>query len=236
MRRVLLLLALVIAAGAPLAASAEHQRFTSTARDLATGQPLFKEVYEVEVENGRWHSGVTRYFLPDGTAIGERRFDFSRDRYVPVYGFDQSTPEYREGITRVDASGIEVFHVRDGDRDQAVLPRVHVMVGDCGSQPFLIDHLDTLAKGAIVPFTLVVPGKTDSYKLRARKVEEVEVRGKRALRIRIELDNVLRALLPKLELVIDPVTKRLIEYSGITNVKNPATRKAFSARIEYAYP
>ena len=41
---------------------------------------------------------------------------------------------------------------------------------------------------------------------------------------------------PTLELTIDRTTRRLLEYSGIANVKDPSTRKAYSVRIRFAYP
>ncbi len=220
---------------ASLVDAAETQRFSGVARDLKTNRVVYTENYEVQVDNGRWISGVTRYFLPNGTAIGERKFDFSHDRYVPLYELDQTNTEYREGITRIDGGKVDVFMVRDGERHAAGLSRVKEMVADCGSQPYLVDHLDRLAAGEMLHFTLAVPGKTDSYRLRASKVGDVDVSGKRAMRIRIELDSVLRLLLPQLELVIDPETKRTLEYSGVTNIKDPATRKSYQARINFSY-
>lgn len=218
-----------------LVAAAELQHFTTTAHDLKTGRVVYTESYDVQVENGRWVSGTTRYFLPNGTPIGERKFDFSSDRYIPLYTLDQSNVGYREGITHIDAKHVDVFVVRDGRRHAASLPRVRDMVADCGSQPFVIDHLDQLEAGRTLHFTLVVPGKTDSFRLRARKLAEVDVNGRRVMRVRIELDSLLRLFLPPLELTIDPDTKRVLEYSGITNLKDPATRRAYSAKITFAY-
>ena len=222
-------------AGAPLLASAERQQFTATAHDLKTGRVLYVETYDVEVDNGRWRSGTTRYASPDGKPIAERKFDFARDHYVPVYAFDQASLDYKEGVSRIEGPQIDVYNVRDGERKTATLQRSGTMVGDCGSQPYLIDRLAELDRGDTVHFTLVVPGRTDSYKLRARKVEDQTIDGRRALHVRIELDSMLRLLLPTLELTIDPETKRLLEYSGIANVKDPATKKSYSARIVFAY-
>ena len=219
-----------------LAQSAETQRFTTVAHDLKTGHAVYAESYEVQVDSGgRWTSGTTRYFFPNGTQIAERKFDFAADRYVPVYTLDQTSVEYHEGITRVDPKQVDVFNIRDGQRHTDSLPRVLNMVGDCGSQPYVVDHLDQLEAGATLHFTLVVAGRTDSFRLRARKLANVEVNGRRAMRVRIELDSLLRLLLPPLELTIDPETKRMIEYSGITNLKDPATRKAYSAKITFVY-
>lgn len=218
-----------------LAPAAEIQRFTTTAHDLKTGRLVYTESYEVQVDNGRWVAGTTRYFLPNGTAIGERKFDFSTDRTVPIYSLDQSNVDYHEGITRIDAQHVEVFNFRDGHRQTASLPRVQNMVADCGSQPYVVEHLDQLEAGNTLHFTLVVAGKTDSFRLRARKLADVDVGGRRAMRVRIELDSLLRLFLPPLELTIDPETKRMLEYSGITNLKDPATRKAYSAKITFSY-
>ncbi len=68
--RVLLCGALTIAPC--LATAAETQRFTTAAHDLKTGRVVYTESYEVQVDNGRWISGTTHYFLPDGKAIGVR--------------------------------------------------------------------------------------------------------------------------------------------------------------------
>ena len=223
-------------AGAPsFVAANERQQFTATAHDLKTGRVLFIENYDVEVDDGRWKSGTTRYTSPDGKTIAERKFAFARDRYVPVYAFDQTSYDYKEGITRIDGQQIDVYNARDGNRETATLQRIGTMVGDCGSQPYLIDHLPALDRGETIHFILVVAGRTDSYKLRARKVEDQTVNGRRVLHVRIELDSMLRLILPTLELKIDPETKRLLEYSGIANVKDPATKKSYSARIVFAY-
>lgn len=235
-RRVLAAAGLCVGVLTATSAGAETRRFTGEARDLKTGKVVYTETYEVEVEQGKWKSGVTRYFLPGGAPLGERKFDFSKDPYVPLFTFDQSDVDYHEGITKIEAKNLDLFHVKDGEKSAGTIPRVAKMVADCGSQPFLVDHLEPLARGETVPFVLAVAGRTDSFKLRVRKIEDTHFDGIPALRLRIELDSVLRLVLPNLELVFDPASKRLLEYSGISNVKDPSTRKAYSVRIKFAYP
>ena len=53
--------------------------------------------------------------------------------------------------------------------------------------------------------------QVDSRPLRARKLADVDVNGPRAMRVRIELDSLLRLFLPPLELSIDLDTKRVLE-------------------------
>lgn len=217
------------------ALAAESQQFSAVAHDLKTDRVLFTEHYDVQVEGGRWISGTTRYQSPSGQPIAERRFDFSVDRYVPVFSLEQSVPEYREGITRIDGGKVDLYMVRDGSRKAASVDRVKEMVADCGAQAYVVDHLDGLQAGHVLHFTLAVAGRVDSFGLRAHKIGDVVVDGVKAIRVRIELDSLLRLVLPPLELTVDPKSRRLVEYSGITNLKDPATRKAYSARIVFSY-
>ena len=230
----IVLLATALAAW-PLASEAESQQFTGTARDLKTDKVIYIEHYDVQTDNGRWISGTTRYLSPSGQQFAERKFDFSADRYVPVFSLDQSVPEYREGITRIDKGKVDLFMVRDGDRKSASIDRVKDMVADCGAQAYVLDHLDTLQSGAVLRFTLAVAGRVDSFALRATKIGEAEINGTKGMRVRVELDSVLRLVLPPLELTVDPQSRRLLEYSGISNLKDPATKKAYSARIVFSY-
>jgi hypothetical protein len=227
--------AIGVMCAASVAQGAELQRFTSTAHDIQSGRVLYSEQYEVEVDNNRWISGTTRYLLPSGQQIAVRKFDFSSDRYVPVFSLDQTSPAYEEGISRVGKDKIDAYQVRDGQRQTASLDRVKDTVADCGSQAYVVDHLDDFQAGRTLHFTLVVAGRVDSFRLRASKVGDVEVEGVRGIRIRIELDSVLSLVLPPIELTIDPITRRLLEYSGITAVKDPATKRSYTARVVFVY-
>ena len=217
------------------ASGAEQQHFTATAHDVKDGHVLYTEQYDVQVDNNRWISGTTRYVLPSGQQVAERKFDFTADRYVPVFSLDQSDPAYQEGITRVARDKVDVYQVRDGQRKTATLDRTRDLVADCGAQAFVIDHLDDFEAGKTLHFTLVVAGRVDSFKLRASKVKDVDVGGTRGTRIRIELDSIISLVLPPIELTIDPATRRVLDYSGITTIKDPATKKSYTARIVFSY-
>ena len=223
-----------LSATTPVSAS-ESQHFTATAHDVQTGRVLYTEQYDVQVDNHRWLSGTTRYMLPSGQQLAVRKFDFAADRYVPIFSLDQSSPAYEEGIARIGKDKVDVYQVRDGQRKAESLDRAKELVADCGSQAYVIDHLDEFQAGKTLRFTLVVPGRVDLFKLRASKVKDVEVEGVPGIRIRIELDSMLSLVLPPIELTIDPVLRRVLEYSGITTVKDPSTKKSFTARVVYSY-
>ena len=178
--------------------AAERQQFTATAHDLKTGKVVYVENYDVEVDgSGRWRAGTTRYASPDGKTIAERKFDFSRDRYVQVYSLDQTDVDYKEGITRVDPQQVDVYVARGGKRDAATLARARARWWVTAARsPISSTHLAALERGETIRFTLVVPGRSDSFRLRARKVDDRTVDGRRALHVRIELDSMLRLIPP----------------------------------------
>ncbi len=227
--------ALVLTVSVQGATAAETQHFTSVAHDLKSDRVIYNEEYDVQVDNGRWLSGTTRYVSPGGQQIAERKFDFSQDRYVPVFSFEQSNPVYSEGISKVDKTKVEPYLVRDGERNTASLDRTRDMVADCGAQAYIVDHLDELQAGKTIHFALVVAGRVDVYKLRSSKIRDVDVDGHKAIVVRTELDSVLSVVLPPLELTFDPVSKRLLQYVGVANVKDPATHKSYQARIVFLY-
>jgi len=78
-----------------------------------------------------------------------------------------------------------------------------------------------------------VAGNLDRYKFRARRVEDGQFQGRTAVRFRVEPDSLLRYLVSPLELMYDAESKKLLEYRGISNVHDPATGKAYNARIIY---
>jgi hypothetical protein len=227
---------LVLAVLAGTGHAAELQRFSSTARDVNDGHVLYTEQYEVQIEDQRWISGVTRYVLPSGKLMAERKFDFSADRYVPVFSLDQTDPAYQEGIAKVDAKKVDVYQVRDGARQAATIDRSKDLVADCGAQAYVADHMEELQAGKSLHFTLIVAGRVDSFRLRATKVKDVDIAGHHGALVRIELDSVLSMVLPPIELAIEPATKRVLEYRGIATVKDPATKKSYMARITFTYP
>ncbi len=236
MKNMIVLAAVVcMAPGIPTAGAAELQHFTATAHDVQSGKVLYTEQYDVQVDNNRWVSGTTRYVLPSGKQLAERKFDFAIDRYVPVLSLDQTDPNYHEGISRIDKDKVEAYQAHDGQRETASLDRAKDVVADCGSQVYVADHLDDLQAGRSLHFTLIVPGRLDSFKLRATKTKDVDIDGHHAIRIRIELDSMLSLVLPPIELTIDPPTRRILEYTGITTVKDPTTKKSYTARIVFAY-
>lgn len=223
-------------AAAPVLAQDGTHTFRGYAYDLDSGKFLYTEVHKQVIDGRRWLGGTIDYYAPDGSRIGHKALDFSHDPYVPVYRLDLATGGgYMEGITRVSAERIDMQKKGYGsDRvRKASLPRRGTMVADSGFHSFLRDRFDDLLAGKTVEFTFAVSGELDSFRFRARRIEDRAFEGRPAVQLKVEPSTWLRLLADPLYVLYDPAQRRLLEYRGISNLHDPKTRKAWNARIVY---
>ena len=226
--------------GTTLAAAAADNDGTHTFRgyayDLASGAFLYTEVHKQVIAGDRWVGGTIDYYAPDGTRIGHKTLDFRQDPYVPVYQLDLATAGgYREGITAVDAERIEMQkkgYAATKVRTASV-PRRKAMVADSGFHSFLRDNFAALLDGKPVDFTFVVSGELSTFRFRARRVEDREFEGQKAVQLRVEPSTWLRLLADPLYILYEPKERRMLEYRGISNLHDPKTREAYVVRIVY---
>lgn len=220
--------------GCAVSAADNTKRFYGYAYDLKTNQYLYTEVHAHQIENNKWLSGTMTYFAPDGSKIGFKTMDFTADPYIPVYRLDLNYNGYAEGISAV---GDEIKLFKQASRDKPMetvsLGKQALMAGDSGFHSFITAHFDELMKGDSVSFKLIASGQLDAYKFRLRKIGETTFEGKPAVNIIAEPNSLLRYLVDPLTITYDPVTKKLLEYRGVSNIHDPATGKAYIARVIY---
>jgi hypothetical protein len=224
----------LLAAVAAARAEPQTLRFYGYAYDLQSGKYLYTEVYHEEVEQERWLSGHTSYYDADGHRIGEKSLSFAADPYVPTYSLSLPEAGYAEGISAVGAGGVQMFKQSRGQaRQSGSVPKLPEMAADSGFHSYLYDHMAELLAGHTVRFRFAVAGQLDSYSFRARKTGDTSFEGRPAVQLKVDPDSLLRYLVDPLLLTYDPLTKRLLEYRGISNVINPASGKPYNVRIAY---
>ncbi|MGH8482239.1 MAG: hypothetical protein ACRES8_07255 [Nevskiaceae bacterium] len=229
------LLGMALCAGT--AAAAENTlTFRGYAYDLASGKFLYTEVHKQVIEQDRWLGGTIDYYGPDGARIGHKTLDFGQDPYVPVYRLDLSTGGgYMEGITALGADRIDMQKKGYGSSQvrKASVPRRGTMVADSGFHSFLRDRFADLVAGKTVEFTFAVSGELDTFRFRARRIADREFEGKPAVQLKVDPSTLLRLLADPLYILYEPSQRRMLEYRGISNLHDPATRKAYKVRIVY---
>jgi hypothetical protein len=201
------------------------QPFYGFAYDLKTNAYLYTEVHAPVVENGREVASTIRYFAPDGREIGRKTLDYRADPYVPTFRFD------------LPANGptIELVKISEKGEQHKKLAREdgELVAADSGFDHAVRDHLDALMRGETVRFRFAVAGQLDSYRFKISKVGEGRLDGRPTVKLLVQADSLLRYLAPDLALQYDTETHRLREYKGVSNIHDPATGKAYPARIVY---
>ncbi len=232
MIRSLAILGLLLAL--PAAAETVTVRFYGYAYDLETDRYLYTEVHQQQVTDGRWTGGRIDYYLPDGRKLGEKPLDFSKDPYVPVFQLDLPLEGYMEGIT--DSGDPIVMQRREGQGagvERRSVQRDGPTCADSGFHAFLVANFDRLMAKETVNLRLAVAGSLDQFKFRARRIGDTQFEGKPAVRFYIEPDSLLRFLVDPLELTYDPAERKLLEYRGVSNIRDPRTGKTYLTRTAY---
>lgn len=238
MRSIARLLAAVfiaIAGGASAAPDEVTLKFRGYAYDLSSNRFLYTELHEQHVAGERWLGGSIVYLAPDGGELGRKSLDFRQDPFIPVYRLDlKARGGYMEGITAVTTSSIEMAkRGYDGTARREVIRRSARVAADSGFHVFIREHFAELLAGRPLNFVFAVAGNLDAYKFRARRLADTTFEGRPAVRFRVEPDSLLRWLVDPLELTYEAEQRKLLEYRGVSNIHDPATGKAYNARIIY---
>lgn len=208
-------------------------RFYGYAYDLATSKYLYTEVHEQHLAGGKWQGGSITYFWPDGRQLGHKTLSFSADPFIPVYRYEIPEQGYVEAISSVgDTIVMSKTTKADAVKTDSIERRPD-MAADSGFHSFLRAHFADLMAGRTVPFVFIAAGNLDSYKFRAKRIDDTTWEGRKAVRFQVEANSLLRLVAPSLTVTYDPDTQRILEYRGISNVHDPATGKPFTARIDY---
>ncbi|MGQ0502512.1 MAG: hypothetical protein ACT4P0_07895 [Panacagrimonas sp.] len=226
------LLALCALSGVAQAASDKY-RFYGYAFDLKTDAYLYTEVHEQKAVDEKWVGGTIRYFAPDGTRLGTKTLDFSADPFIPLYQYELPALGYREGITAVGKEVVLTKSDKGGKPETARIPKVDPIAADSGFHSFLRHYFADLLAGKTVAFTFIAAGNLDSYKFRAKRIDDTTFEGKPAVRFLVEANSLLRLVAPSLIVTYEPKEQKLLEYRGPSNVINPDTGKVYDARIAY---
>lgn len=229
MTRLLAVLSLLVA----MPASAEVLRFYGYAYDLKTDQHLYTEVHEQHVEGDRWLRGSITYYRPDGERMAFKTLDFSKDPYVPVFKMTLDADGYFEGISDAGDPIVVERAGKKGQPESKRLKRDGLTCADSGFHSLIVASFDQLMKRETINLRLAVAGMLDQFRFRARRIDDTTFEGKPAVRFQVEPDSLLRLVVDPLELAYDPDTKRLLEFRGVSNIRDTETGKQYVTRIAY---
>jgi hypothetical protein len=176
---------------------------------------------EVYNENDDILSSLTVYFDEDGKVIGKLRHHFAESREIPSLVMNDYRSESRHGL-RYDEDKIILFNkvkgfpVERGFFDSSRLIEGQWLAGQ-GLHFFIVNNLEELIKKEEFVFKLLLPPIQEGrvFLLEVVSVDEGEVK------IEIRAANWFwKTFGPRLSLVYDREHKRLLHYSGFSNLKS----------------
>ena len=212
-------------------------RYRGNAYDLRTGVFLYSENHNEYWQNGRHAYSIVEYRDQSGQLIASKRINFSTNRSAPTFRLEDRRDGYIEGATR-NGSGLALFTRESEGKElrQTVVQVPDPVVVDGGFDYFVRDHFDDLLQGRSIPLNFVVSAKLDYFRFRLIPAGQTVIDGRRALRLRLAIDNLLlRALVSSMEIIYDIETGRLLRYAGVSNINNPEGH-SYQARIDFTYP
>lgn len=232
------LVPLLVAASAGAAAADETTlKFRGYAYDLSSNKFLYTELHEQHVEGPRWLGGTIVFIAPDGSELGRKTLDFSQDPFVPLFRLEmKSHGGYSEAITAVTPERIDMELKPYGAAGvkRGSIPHAALVAADSGLHVFIREHFAELLEGKTLDFVFAVAGNLEGYRFRVARLPDTSFENKTAVRFRVEpASSLLRWLTDPLELTYDPSQRKLLEYRGETNLHDPATGRAYNARIVY---
>lgn len=223
------------ALAAPAWAQQTVKQFSGKALDSTSGQWLYTEQHRQVWDGDRWLSGTIRYVTPQGQLMAEKSLDFSQDRFIPLTRMAQAAVGHEEAITKISADAVTMETSDGGQRKTDDVKRSSPMAADSGFHSFVVANFDALMAGKTVTLAFGVVSQRTTFRFRIKKTDVVEQGGQTRVSLLAEPDSLLRLLAAPLKLVYDGKTRDLLEYDGLSNLTDPATRKTPSVRIVYDY-
>jgi len=196
------------------------------------GELEYIENHTITFENGKVAKSRTVYFDPGNRMIGEFVSEYLPSPQFSTYSFRDSRAGYEEGVS-VEAERLKLFRKKSPEArpESAYLPTQPNQIVGQGFHHFLRLNIEAVAGGEIFHIKLVLPSRLDDYSFRIRKLN---IEG-RVLAIRLEIDNwFLRLFAPHVDCEYDMTTRRLLRYTGISNLED-ASGSHKKVEIVYTY-
>ena len=196
------------------------------------GELEYVENHTITHESDKVVRSRTVYFDPGNRMIGEFVSEYLPSPQFNTYSFRDMRARYEDGVT-VEGERLKLFRKNSPEAkpESVYLPIQPNQIVGQGFHHFLRLNLEAVAGGEIFHIKLVLPSRLDYYSFRIRKLKIED----RVLAIRLEIDNwFLRLFAPYVDCEYDMTTKRLVRYTGISNLED-ASGSHRKVDIVYTY-
>jgi len=187
-------------------------------------------------DSGRLLAAVTLYASESGKPIAEMHSDFRDSLTVPTHTIKDFRTGNVQGLRR--ENGQVVLYDRDAGKPERTRiirdsdAESRILVGCQGLNYYLLDNLERMKPGQVLPLRFLIPGKLDHYDFQLARVSQSGA-GITVFEITIK-SWLLKLFAPKLLVKYDRNLKRIVWYEGLSNITNDEGHNQ-SVTITYSY-
>jgi hypothetical protein len=199
------------------------------------GKLVYTETHTITLDNGKIKSSETVYTDPKGGILARLTNDYSKSISLPEHLMQDLLHKNKHGLRYLQLTPV-MFNQDEKEEEETkkINPNDYkgkLLVGGQGLHYYLVSNFEDVLKQETLKLKFAIPGRLDVYdfylKVRSKSPEKVI--------FEVEIDNwFLKLFAPKLKMVYDPIKKRLISYSGLSNIRTP-DKEMMNVDIDYSY-
>lgn len=233
-------LAVLLAAALFLPSVLEAQvvRYRSNAYDIQSGKYLYTENHAEHWQNGKHAYSIVTYTDPAGKVMAVKKIVFTGSKVAPNYDLTDKRTGLQEGA-RIAGNAATLYYQPSGSeaRKSKTLNVPSPIVVDGGFDYFVRQNLQSLMAGKTLTGNFTVSHRLDFFPCRIYKVRDLTFLDRDAVMFVMEPTNiVIRQLADPIYIIYDKKTGRLLRFSGVSNLENPADGKNYRVHIVFRYP
>lgn len=199
---------------------------------MVGNQLAYKEKHKAEVSpEGLYQTLSTDYLDENDKTFGTLRSDFTKNKLVPDYQFENSKIQLKEKVTKSDdGKRLLVEIIERGKKTSFELPVVENAVMGQGFHNLIMARFEEL-KVKPLEVNFIIPRKKDYFRF---KIEKVKSNGD-SIELSLRPSHfLLKAIVPKISVSYHTQTKKLLSFQGMTNIED-SNGEAIKAAIGYNY-
>lgn len=215
--------------------------FRSKVYDWETKKFIYTENHTEHYKDGSHIFSIIEYKDPSGKTFARKKIEFGKKRTQPDFFMEDFRTGYLDKSVLVNPSTQEfaIEHRRSESeplkKEKLKVPGLVVVDG--GFDYFIRDDFDTIVSGKTIKGQFLLVNRLDYFVCRVRKISDSKFQGRDATVFILQPENlILRTLADKIQVTYDTKTHRLLEYIGISNLRDDAGEDFPKVKIVFEYP
>lgn len=211
--------ALALLAMAPAGAAVVH--YVGEARAADGGALLYRESHWIEPLGGGGQRRLVVYRCPDGRAFARKQVTVGGPARAPDFALLDGRTGYTEGVRGQGPERTVYYRTQRGGREHSAPLKVGKdTVIDAGFDAFVRSHWTALLARHELHIEMLVPSRLKTMRFRVVDRGREQVSGRDLQRFRVRLDAWYGFALPHIDVSYDAHSRRLVDYRGISNIRN----------------